>query len=330
MSFSADLTTPGDFYKFTVDIVNEGSIDAMIESIIKTPELTTDEKKYLRYEIEYVDGTSINDSQLLKSGETKTISILFSYRNDIAVSDLPTTESNFDLEIVLVYVQADSTGTEVSGDEKIVKVVSGDLNTVGSEICIGEECFYLMKNDGYTVTMLAKYNLYVGYNYTASATTVPIDNPTGLQNEIALGAIWDSEKNDLFPWVGTSHFSVSNYWSDEVIKYPAYVYNNNSSYYEYIEAYASYFKNTYFFDNNFLLVRVPRMEELIDLGCSETLNTCKSAPEWVYRTTYRTGSASDIDHIWYVSSGMYFGYSNYNSPFGAGVRPVIEIPLTEF
>ena len=98
VSFSADLTTPGDFYKFTVDIVNEGSIDAMIESIIKTPELTSEQKKYLRYEVEYVDGTSINDSQLLKSGETKTISILFAYRNDIPTTDLPTTETNFDFE----------------------------------------------------------------------------------------------------------------------------------------------------------------------------------------------------------------------------------------
>ena len=39
------------------------------------------------------------------------------------------------------------------------KIVSGDLNTVGSEICIGEECFYLMYNDGYNVTMFAKHNL---------------------------------------------------------------------------------------------------------------------------------------------------------------------------
>ena len=165
ITFSAELTTPGDFYKFTVDIVNEGSIDAMIESIIKSPELTTDQKKYLRYEIEYIDGTSINDSQLLKSGETKTISILFSYRNDIPTTDLPNSETDFDLEIVLVYVQANNSGIEISGNEKVVKVVSGDLNTVGSEICIDTECFYLINNDGYSVTMFAKYNLYVGGVY---------------------------------------------------------------------------------------------------------------------------------------------------------------------
>ena len=189
VNFSADLTTPGEFYKFTVDIVNEGSIDAMIESVAKVPELSVEQKKYLRYEVEYVDGTSINDSQLLKSGETKTISVLFSYRNDIPVSDLPSTETDFDLEIVLVYVQADPTGTEISGKEKLVKVVSGDLNTVGSEICIGEECFYLMKNDGKNVTMLAKYNLYVGSAYSGSHTDYG-DKATGIQDVKMVG--WNS------------------------------------------------------------------------------------------------------------------------------------------
>ena len=113
ITFTADLTTPGEFYKFTVDIVNSGSIDAMVESIIKSPELTTDQKKYLKYEVEYVGGASINETQLIKSGEKKTISVFVSYRNDIPISDLPTNEINLNLEIRLVYVQANSLGTEV-------------------------------------------------------------------------------------------------------------------------------------------------------------------------------------------------------------------------
>ena len=53
LSFSATLTTPGDFYEFTVDVVNGGSIDAMIESVIKTPELTQEQAKYIKYEVSY-------------------------------------------------------------------------------------------------------------------------------------------------------------------------------------------------------------------------------------------------------------------------------------
>ena len=141
ITFSADLTTPGEFYKFTVDIVNSGSIDAMIESIIKNPELTADQKKYLRYEVEYIDGTSINETQLLKSGETKTISVLVSYRNDITTTSLPQTETDLDLEIRLVYVQSTSLATEIPSNEKPLKIVNGNISTIGSEICIDTECF---------------------------------------------------------------------------------------------------------------------------------------------------------------------------------------------
>mgnify|MGYP006992172346 CR=1 FL=1 len=50
-TFSTTLTKPGDFYEFTIDVVNDGSIDAMIDSVTKTPELSANQKKYLNYEV---------------------------------------------------------------------------------------------------------------------------------------------------------------------------------------------------------------------------------------------------------------------------------------
>lgn len=44
VQFSVSLDKPGDFYEFTVDVINFGSIDAMIDSIVKTPELTESQK----------------------------------------------------------------------------------------------------------------------------------------------------------------------------------------------------------------------------------------------------------------------------------------------
>ena len=34
VSFNVKLDEPGDFYQFTVDVVNDGSIDAMIDSVV--------------------------------------------------------------------------------------------------------------------------------------------------------------------------------------------------------------------------------------------------------------------------------------------------------
>ena len=60
LSFSVNLVMPGDYYEFTVDVVNDGSIDAIIDSIEKKPELTAEQAKYINYVIEYVNGDSIS------------------------------------------------------------------------------------------------------------------------------------------------------------------------------------------------------------------------------------------------------------------------------
>ena len=65
-SFSTTLTKPGDFYEFTIDVVNNGSIDAMINNITKTPELSDTQKKYLNYIVEYQNGESITTKQLVE------------------------------------------------------------------------------------------------------------------------------------------------------------------------------------------------------------------------------------------------------------------------
>lgn len=45
------------------------------------------------------------------------------------------------------------------------EVVSGDKNTIGSEVVCGTEHFYIIDSNDSDVKMLAKYNLYVGANY---------------------------------------------------------------------------------------------------------------------------------------------------------------------
>ena len=71
------------------------------------------------------------------------------------------------------------------------------------------------------------------------------------------------------------------------------------------------------------------MEELNELGCTSVGEYCSSStPKWVYSTTYWTGTAVTAQKIiLQSSSGLFqsYYYGDYN-----GVRPVIEIPLTEF
>ena len=86
-TFSTKLEVPGDFYEFTIDVVNDGSIDAMIESVIKTPTLTEAQAKYLNYIIEYQNGESINTKQLVSKNSFVRLKVRVEFRKDITASD---------------------------------------------------------------------------------------------------------------------------------------------------------------------------------------------------------------------------------------------------
>ena len=51
LNFSTELDMPGDYFRFNVDVVNAGDIDAMIENVVNTPDLTAEQAKYIKYDI---------------------------------------------------------------------------------------------------------------------------------------------------------------------------------------------------------------------------------------------------------------------------------------
>ncbi len=250
--------------------------------------------------------------------------------------------------------------------ESAVKLINGEIDEVGSEVCIKEECFYIIDNDGSIVTMLAKYNLHVGNiatnavsstNYNSgdykvsnlanvnnsayvlplappngfTATITPLESPTGIQNVDAKGM--DAE----FPYIGVEKFSTNNYWyisqgssmpklnPNYGSSYPAYVYDSNSLLYNYIENYKNYLTG---FDVNIFDARLIKSEEVENLGCN--MSSCDDAPEWLYSTSYWTGSLSGVMYFYAIRYyGILYPDESSNS-YDYGVRPVIEIPISEF
>ena len=115
-TFNATLNVPGDFYEFTIDVVNDGSIDAMIDSVVKTPELTTEQAKYFNYDVTYHNGESITAKQLVNSGSFVRLKVRLEYKKDLTASDLPTSAVSLSLGFTLVYSQADGSGTDVDNN----------------------------------------------------------------------------------------------------------------------------------------------------------------------------------------------------------------------
>lgn len=74
LSYTVALENPGDFYEFTVDVVNAGTINAKIaENGVTKGGVSTANDTYVNYTVTYADtnGTEISDGdKLSKSGQT--------------------------------------------------------------------------------------------------------------------------------------------------------------------------------------------------------------------------------------------------------------------
>jgi len=153
VEFHVRLKEPGEFYEFTIDAKNDGTIDAMIDSITKKVNGGTTIPAYLRYDVTYQDGQSIENKHMLAAESLETLKIRVEYRTDINPSDLPTSAQSLTLSFDVEYVQADeNAGPRIlysfilastnpihvgdtipaSGDDSYNYLVSSDPSVVGA------------------------------------------------------------------------------------------------------------------------------------------------------------------------------------------------------
>ncbi|MBQ3307060.1 MAG: hypothetical protein IJG68_02580 [Bacilli bacterium] len=87
IDFEVTLSLPGDFYEFTVDVVNAGTIDGMIgelnKSIKVNNEIVSEIPDFLEYSITYEDGMEIIQNHALNAGTTETYLVRLEFRSDI-------------------------------------------------------------------------------------------------------------------------------------------------------------------------------------------------------------------------------------------------------
>ena len=316
-TFSTTLTKPGDFYEFTIDVVNGGSIDAMIDSVTKTPSLTDTQKKYLNYIVEYQNGESITTKQLVYKNTYVRLLVKVEFRKDISASDLPTTSETLNLAFTVNYVQSDESGTGVV-DNGVLKLVTanGSLEAVGTIVTIGDQQFYTIGTEGDNVKLLSMFNLYVGNECTSSSSSscTPYgDEATGIQDSTMKG--WVSGQTIRN---GTTAFS----------------YTDSTYAGSIVEGYVNNYKNIIEADYGVDVVeaRLITKDELTDsetFACEEN-DRCSDKYPWIYSTSYWSGSANDTNYVLDVYSIGYFDFDNYSHDNVLGVRPVIIISRSLF
>ncbi len=355
---NVSLSIPGDKIVYTVDLVNKGTINAKIDNIEKTV-LTSEQQRYLTFKVTDKDGYEIKQGDILEKGETKKITITIEFIKDLTKEDLPKQTSTISLSYKLNFVQTDEKVTSAGqgAQQACTLFDKKDTYNVGDVIALcntntgKSEDFYVINDNGSTITALAKYNLLVGntvvYNDDFSDMTVtPISTSEegyGLQNSIAGYMGFDSEGNPLSHTLkGTITFAEDKnngygYWTDNTsshkllskygTSYPANVFDSNSLLYAPVQNYKAYLKDK--LGKKSVDIRLITFNELIGLGCTKNNVTCKNAPSFVYNTNYWTASANSNSGVWLVYLSGTFAGGNVDLSGGSGLRPVITISKSD-
>ena len=119
MTYTINFTKPGDYYEFTVDVVNKGTLDAMVDIVTNksyssngTTEITL--PNYLTSSVTYDGGAPISEKQLLAKNTSEKIRVRVEFKKDISASDLPSSgNATVVFKFKGIYSQADETAEEV-------------------------------------------------------------------------------------------------------------------------------------------------------------------------------------------------------------------------
>lgn len=344
ISFSAKVNVPGEFYGFTIDVVNEGTIDAVISSFTLTPDFTNVD--YIDATVEYDNGSPVSDENILLSGTTKTIKVILSYKEGIDESLYPTTDQSYNVVLTLNYEQHVGAvpWTLPQGKTK-------DNLTLGDELCLDDQCFNFIRYDGDDIVMFAKYNLKVGgifYDNTESFYSKN-DSGFGLQSKEAKGYAYDETVLK-----GGLPFSSTNYW-DGTATYPIDVYdavnyvtapdfsttcNNANNCYKtpgysiayYVEQYKSMLATNY--GQTIKRSRLLTLSEATDssIGCTYDIENefgyCPTTGDssFITNTSFWLGTTSYSDCILHVNldDGYVSNDGSYDNSL-YGVRPIIVV-----
>ena len=300
-NISVTFTSPGQYATYVVYARNEGEYTAYLNNINFLGE------KFCIAEEE------TTESLVQSACDSITLSVLQgagTYKETTSISNYPIEKNTGDM--IVVRIMYAENGTPVDGpfnitfpsislvystvddssmNGQVVRVVSGDINTVGSVVAIGNEQFYVYGKENENVKLLSMMNITLN------------DNPIQSSSSTTTAFSSDAQK-------GTNY---SDYIGSIVESY--------------VNSYKTYLTNI---GADISLARLITKEELEKLGCSSSDYTCNNAPIWIYSTSYWSSSAYASSDIWYVDNFGTFIDGFYDNDMNIGVRPVIEIPISEF
>ena len=351
VEYQVTLSDPGDYFEFTVDARNKGTIDAMITNVENVAYENNTQiawPTFIENEVTYSDGTALANDHYLKAGTKESFKVKLTYKTGLKADNLPPTSKTYKFVFTLTYMQADEHATDRPKLWSLPEGKTATTLSLGDEICLTADptqCFNFIKYDGTNnedVVMLSKYNLNVGPNAKGTATNK--------QDSDVKGYVDSGTK------YGNVAFSSTNYWYDgSALKpeygssYPADVYDpvnyktepdfsttcdSTNCYYTpgysvayYVEAYKTILTG---YGAKIKDARLLKYSEATDssIGCDGSNFSCPTTG-FITNTSFWLGSARDYLYVWVVGSDGGLYYHSFDNDNYFGVRPVITLSKSQ-
>lgn len=131
--FNALLDKPGDYYEFSVDVNNSGTIDAVVDSYLVGN--MGSNSNLIDYEVKYFDGMDLSVGDRILSKEKDTLFVKVLYKTDINPEDLNAEDIDLKFEFNIEYVQDFGTGVDrkKSLNRNLINDVRSDVNLLKFE-----------------------------------------------------------------------------------------------------------------------------------------------------------------------------------------------------
>ena len=105
MTYEVNLNSPGDFYEFSFDVENAGSVDAELSAVPTLAGVSTAQDVYTNYTIVHTDGTPIVAGETIAAGASKNFTVRVEFDRNVTSEQLPTSAQTMTLTVDMEYVQ---------------------------------------------------------------------------------------------------------------------------------------------------------------------------------------------------------------------------------
>ena len=106
ITYTIDLNRPKEYYEFTVDVKNDGTLPGKV-SVSTLSGITTEASSVIDYSVTYTNGNPVSVGDILNAGDKKVIRVKIFYKDDISESDFPSNNINLTLTYTLQYIQSE-------------------------------------------------------------------------------------------------------------------------------------------------------------------------------------------------------------------------------